>query len=121
MPEGLLIAYLRLQSLVWAHKTPGVVSPTVEWLDRRWGEIQEIITIETSAYDPDINFQSGDFFQSVATLQSKEREREEILCSGVRLAKIEKAGRRMERDERIEEVRRRRKNDALLKSYVGEV
>lgn len=76
MPEGLLIAYLRLQSLVWAHKTPGVVSPTVEWLDRRWGEIQEIITIETSAYDPDINFQSGDFFQSVATLQSKERDRE---------------------------------------------
>lgn len=39
----------------------------------------------------------------------------------MRLAKIEKAGRRMERNERIEEVRRRRKNDALLKSYVGEV
>ena len=32
LPEGLLIAYLRLQSLVWPHKTPGVVSRTVEWI-----------------------------------------------------------------------------------------
>lgn len=32
LPGGLLIAYLRLQSLVWPYKTPGVVSRTVEWI-----------------------------------------------------------------------------------------